>query len=128
MNRESSKIKILIVDDEIEIRNVLGRFLSKQGYLISSAADGEEAIAKLKSEHPRIILLDIRMPKKDGIAVLKEIKKIDPAVGIIMTTAIQDEEIAKRAITLGAWDYICKPIDFFYLENSILAKAVLMSE
>ncbi|MFH1258574.1 MAG: response regulator [Elusimicrobiota bacterium] len=123
---EKSKIKILVVDDEPQIRDIIARFLKKGGYQVCLAADGEEAVQALKNERPHLVLLDIRMPKMDGITALKEIKKIDPTVGVIMTTAFQDEEIAKTTIALGACDYICKPLDLFSLENSILAKVIMM--
>lgn len=123
---EKSKIKILVVDDEPQIRDILSRFLKKGGYQISLAADGEEAVQTLKNERPHLVLLDVRMPKMDGITALKEMKKIDSTVGVIMTTALQDEEIAKTAISSGACDYICKPIDLFVLENSILSKIIMM--
>jgi len=124
----SKKGKILIVDDDPAVSNFLERFLTKKSYQVSTAKNGAEAIEITKKESPQLILLDIRLPEINGIEVLKEIKKINPAIGVIMITAVQEEEIAQEAMKLGADDYICKPFDLEYLENSILAKIVLMSE
>jgi len=124
----SKKGKILIVDDDPAVSNFLERFLTKKSYQVSTAKNGAEAIEITKKESPQLILLDIRLPEINGIEVLKEIKKINPAIGVIIITAVQEEEIAQEAMKLGADDYICKPFDLEYLENSILAKIVLMSE
>lgn len=116
--------RILVVDDEIEICEILKEFLSKKGYDVDTATDGKTAITKVKEIRPHIILLDIKMPEMDGIQALKEIKKIDPAVGVIMITAVGDEELAKRAFEMGAYDYILKPVDFDYLEGVLLVRII----
>jgi len=124
---EHLKGKILVVDDDVMVRNFLERFLSKKSYQVDTAENGNQAIEIIKKERPHLVLLDIKMPAMNGIDVLKEIKKIDPSVGVIMITALQEEEIAQEAMKLGADDYICKPFDIDYLENSVLAKIVLMT-
>ncbi len=124
---EHLKGKILVVDDDVMVRNFLERFLSKKSYQVDTAENGNQAIEIIKKERPHLVLLDIKMPAMNGIDVLKEIKKIDPSVGVIMITALQEEEIAQEAMRLGADDYICKPFDIDYLENSVLAKIVLMT-
>ena len=118
--------RILIVDDDIEICNVLNRFLSKKGYEVYTALNGLSAINKVKEVRPHIVLLDIRMPGVDGIEVLKEIKKVDPAVGVIMVTGVTDEEEARKTLELGAYDYMTKPIDFNYLETVLTVKLTNM--
>ncbi len=114
--------KILIVDDEIETCKSLGAFLEPLGYQIITALNGEEALEKIKSEEPHLMLLDIRMPEMDGIEVLEHAKTLNPRMGIIMITAVQDEDIARQAIADGAHDYITKPIDLDYLESSVMVK------
>ena len=116
--------RILVVDDEIAIRNLLKEFLSRKGYDVYTASDGRTAIAKVKEIRPHIVLLDIMMPGMDGIETLKEIRKVDPRVGVIMVTAIFDEELGKRTIELGACDYITKPVSLDYLETVLMVKMI----
>jgi len=116
--------RILVVDDEIAICNLLRQFLTSKGYEVYTAPDGQTAIAEVKEIRPHIVLLDIMMPGMGGIDTLKEIKKVDPKVGVIMVTAIFDEELGKRAIELGAYDYITKPVSFDYLETVLMVKMI----
>jgi len=114
--------RILVVDDEIHIVRLLQKYLVPKEYEVFTATDGPEAIQKVKDIRPHVVLLDIIMPGMGGIEVLKEIKKIDPKIAVIMVTAVIDEELAKRAMQLGADDYITKPIDFNYLETCVMVK------
>jgi len=116
--------RILVVDDEITIRNGLKEFLSLKGYEVYTASDGRSGIAKVKEVRPHIVLLDIMMPGMGGIEVLKEIKKVDPAVGVIIVTGVLDNEVAKRTIASGAYEYIAKPIDLGYLETALMVKMI----
>ncbi len=116
--------RILVVDDEIEVCNVLRDFLTVKGYDVYTASDGRTAIAKVKEIRPHIVLLDIMMPGMGGLETLKEIRKVDPRVGVIMVTAIFDEELGKRAIELGAYDYITKPVSLDYLETVLRVKMI----
>ena len=119
--------KILVVDDEIAIRNLLKEFLNRKGYDVYTASDGRAAIAEVKEIGPHIVLLDIMMPGMGGIDTLKEIRRIDPKVGVIMVTAISDQQLGKRAMELGAFDYITKPLDFDYLETAVMVKILQLS-
>ncbi len=114
--------RILVVDDEIAIGNLLRKFLGSKGFEVHLAIDGEAAIAAVKELRPHIVFLDIMMPGMGGLEALKEIKRIDPGVGVIMVTGVSDEELAKRAIELGAFDYITKPVDFDHLETVLMVK------
>jgi len=116
--------KILIVDDEIHVVRLIQEFLTMKGYEVYTAADGTEAIQKVQELKPHIVLLDMIMPGIGGIDTLKEIKKIDPDIAVIMVTAVNDEELAKRAVQLGAYDYITKPINIDYLETCVLVKMI----
>ena len=114
--------KILVVDDEIEITEFVGEFLEEKGYHVITANDGFTALEKVKSEKPNLVLLDIMMPKMDGLEALKRIREIDLGVGVVMVTVIKGEEIGRRAMELGAFDFINKPIDLTQLENTVMVK------
>ena len=116
--------KILVVDDEIQVVRLLKEFLTSKGYEVDTALNGEEALTKVKSMNPDIVLLDIMMPGMGGIDTLKEIKKFAPNIAVIMVTAVIDEELANRAVKLGAFDYITKPIDIHYLETCVMVKMI----
>jgi two-component system, NtrC family, response regulator AtoC len=120
------KEKILVIDDEKAIRDVLEAFLTKKGYEVVVASSAEEGIEKVRTEKPRVILLDIRMPGMSGVDAIKRIREIDKDVGILMATAVLDEEIARQTIKLGASDYIIKPFDLNYLEKSLAVKIATM--
>ncbi len=116
--------KILVVDDEVEVVRLLKDFLTSKGYEVATALNGVEALAKVREMKPDIVLLDIIMPGMGGIDTLKEIKKIDPTIAVIMVTAVVDEELANRAVKLGAFDYITKPINIDYLETCVMVKMI----
>lgn len=110
-NIEKSKYKILIIDDEKPIREVLAASLQDEGYPVETAHDGESGLKALATVKPDIVLLDIWMPgKKDGIEVLKEGKKNFPDAEFIMISGHGTIETAVKATKLGAWDFIEKPL------------------
>ena len=111
-------MKLLIVDDEMEICNIFYDFFTPKGYEVIKATSGKEAIEKVKTEKPGLVFLDIRMPQMNGIEVLKQIKQIDKSIAIIMITVVKEEKIAKKAMELGAYDYVTKPLSFDYLEKA----------
>ncbi len=112
--------KILIVDDQPEVCEILRTFFEKWRYEIDTANSGKDALEKVKSWDPDLMLLDIRMPGMDGMEVLRKVRTSNPRMGVIMITAIQDEGVAAQAIAAGALDYITKPINLRQLENSVL--------
>ncbi|MHB8907554.1 MAG: response regulator [Syntrophales bacterium] len=116
--------KILVVDDEAEVVRLLKDFLTSKGYEVATALNGAEALDKVREMKPDIVLLDIIMPGIGGIDTLKEIKKIDPTIAVIMVTAVVDEELANRAVKLGAFDYITKPINIDSLETCVMVKMI----
>jgi DNA-binding response OmpR family regulator len=116
--------RILVVDDEKQVADFLGEFLGDKGYEVYTANDGLSAIQAVKAKKPHLVLLDIMMPGMGGIDVLKEIKKIDPEIGVIMTTGLKDVELAKRTLDLGAYDYITKPFNLDYLETAVMVKLI----
>ncbi|MDO8476442.1 MAG: sigma-54 dependent transcriptional regulator [Candidatus Rokubacteria bacterium] len=104
-------VKILVVDDEPDIRAVLGECLTAAGFETQEAGDGAEAVAAVQAERPAVILLDVIMPRQGGIEALPELKRIAPDVPVIMCTAYMDVPTAVRAMQLGAYDYLTKPFD-----------------
>ncbi len=116
---------VLVADDDDEIRRVLNRFLSSLAYEVLEAKDGTEALELARARRPKIILLDIAMPKKDGVEVLKELAPEMPGTGFIMITGNEDEELARECLGLGAFDYVSKPINIDSLGKSIKARLLL---
>lgn len=100
--------KILIVDDEKAIADIIKFNLEKEGYEVDTASDGEEGINKIFTWRPDLVLLDIMMPKKDGFQVLKEIRK-SLQTPVIMLTAKEEEVDKVLGLELGADDYVVKP-------------------
>jgi len=111
--------KVLIVDDEIRVREILSRKLTDDGYNCLTAPDGNAALKMLKADQVDLVLLDIMMPGKAGPEVLREIKSKYPDIAIIMVTAIADVQTAIGLMRLGAYDYIIKPIELNVLSVSI---------
>ncbi len=112
--------KVLVVDDNQDAINILSAILKKAGYAVGVAKDGLEALQKLNSDIPALILLDVMMPKMDGYEVCKAIKT-NPAISqipILMISAKTDGVSQKRGLELGAADYLMKPIQ----PNEILRK------
>lgn len=118
--------RILVVDDEIAIVDILKSFLEDKEHKVYTAYDGFEAVELAKKERPHIILLDIYLPKMDGIQVLQAIRKFDETIGIIIMTGFREKDVAQKAIELGAIDYINKPFDFDYLERALDTKLQMM--
>ena len=112
MRKKASKPLILVVDDEEEARSVILDFLRPRYECdFKEAVDGEEAINYIKENHCDLIILDIRMPKKGGMAVIKEAKNINPKIDILIVSAWVSKDVAEEAIELGATDYVLKPLD-----------------
>ena len=113
------KNKILVVDDEEALRTVLSSELEGEGYQVSTAGDGEEAIKILGSQQFHLILLDIKMPNVDGFEVLKFIKQKQPSTKVIMLTGFADLKNAIESKKLGAEDFVSKPFDLVDLLTTV---------
>jgi len=111
------KMRILVVEDGRSQRDILRDFLAGEGYHVSEAPNGERALETISNDYFDLVLLDYKMPGKDGMAVLKEIKGLNPEIDAIMMTAHGTIETAVNAMKAGAADYITKPID---LEELVL--------
>lgn len=116
------KRKILIADDEPNMIWALKKALVKEGYEIISADNGENAVEKLKEE-PDLIIMDLKMPKMNGLEALKKIKELNPKIPVIMITAHGTTDTAVEAMKIGALDYISKPFDIEEL-RVIIKKAL----
>ena len=119
--------KILIVDDEPLTCRCLEEFLTGKGYKVITASRGEEALLKVDSERPLLMLLDVRMPGMNGMEILARAKALDPHLGVIMITGVMDEDIGRQALGMGADDYLTKPVDLNYLEMSLWVKLLALS-
>ena len=102
---------ILVVDDETNIRKVLKALLEQEGYQVSEAKDGIEALSLLKKESFQTIITDLRMPQLDGMGLLEASLKHYPDIPIIIVTAHGTVDSAVSALKMGAFDYISKPFD-----------------
>lgn len=121
----AAKGLLLLADDDPSILNVLTRFLKSVGFEVLTAQDGAEAVLLARERKPDIVLLDILMPKKDGIEVLKELVPEMPESGFIMITGNEDEEVARACLKLGAFDYIEKPVNLELLGNILKARMLI---
>ena len=114
-------LKVLVVDDEEEVRNSVSEFLESQGYDAVEVADGEEALAKCFTEKPDLLLLDLRLPRVDGYQVCQTLKgnPITSVIPIIIITALNSTSQKIKGIEYGADDYIEKPFDLAELSARI---------
>jgi two-component system response regulator PilR (NtrC family) len=101
--------KILVVDDECGLREVLSIMLKRAGYAVTEASDGEEAISHISKEIFDLVITDLRMPKADGMAVLQAVKSSSPETVVLVITAFATADSAVDAMKQGAYDYLTKP-------------------
>jgi DNA-binding response OmpR family regulator len=116
--------RILIIDDEKDIVDTLADFFTARGYAVSTACDGEDGIKKFDSDNPDIVMCDIRMPKKDGFAFLKEIRASRKWVPVIIVTAMSEPASIMKGYAFEADYYITKPIN---LEEALKALQIMLS-
>jgi DNA-binding response OmpR family regulator len=111
--------KVLVVDDEFEIRDLLSRFLTEEGYEVIVAPNGEEALELAETENPEVILLDIKMPGIDGIEICKRLKAKEKTrfIPVIMATALWDTY--SESIESGAEDFVTKPFNLMELSHRV---------
>ncbi len=114
-----SKPQILVIDDEKDIGLLFEKVLAFEGYTVLTALDGESGLELVNRNKPDIVLLDLKMPKMDGIEVLQRIKKIDKNIVVIIITGYGTIDTARMTLKFGAFDYITKPIDLEYVKAVI---------
>jgi DNA-binding NtrC family response regulator len=119
------KANILVVDDEKDICMALNIILTKEGYLVKEAYNGEQAIERVKQENFDIIMTDIKMEKMDGFEVLKQVRQMSPETSVVMMTAFASVVSAVEAMRAGATDYITKP--FINDEIRLTIKRIIQS-
>jgi CheY-like chemotaxis protein len=116
--------RMLIVDDEVSVREILRDYFEDGGYTVTAVADGHEALAAFARERPEVVLLDVRMPGLDGLTVLRRLREADPEVAVIMVTANEDLAVARETLSVGAFDYVAKPFDFEHLSQTVMTAFV----
>jgi len=113
-------INILIADDLEFIKLVLRDLVEKAGFrVVGEASNGEEAVEMFQDKRPDVVLMDITMPKMDGLTALKKILKIDPGANIIMCSALGQQTLIVQALQMGAKDFVVKPFRPERVINSI---------
>ncbi|WCK54375.1 response regulator [Aneurinibacillus sp. Ricciae_BoGa-3] len=111
--------KVLVVDDQYGIRVLLFEVFGKEGYQTFQAANGKQALDIVASESPDLVILDMKIPGMDGLEILKEIKKINQSIKVIMMTAYGELDMIKEATELGAVSHFTKPFDIDELRSAV---------
>lgn len=111
--------KVLVVDDEPLFCEMVSKFLVGKGYSVVEAYGGEQALTIYSENRPDVVVLDVRMPGKDGLETLQELRASDPEASVIMVTAVLDDEVVGQTMADGALDYITKPLNLHSLELAI---------
>jgi DNA-binding NtrC family response regulator len=124
-------LKVLFVDDEIDFLETLMKRMKKRGIEVAGVGNGEQALDYLNQKSVDVVVLDVRMPGIDGIQTLREIKRIDPLMEVIMLTGHASIEVAIEGMELGAFDYLMKPADIdelFYKIQDAFKKRTIQQE
>ncbi len=111
---DGTPFKVLLVDDSVFVTKQISQILGSEGYeIVGTAGDGFEGVQKYKELCPNVdlVTMDITMPKMDGITALEQIMEFDKNARVVMITALGKEELVKKAILMGAKNYIIKPLD-----------------
>ena len=101
--------RILIVDDAAFMRMMIRDILSKEGFEIHEATNGQEAVTSYEELHPDLVTMDITMPELDGISALRAIRALDPAARVLMVSAMGQQKLIMEALEAGALDFLVKP-------------------
>ncbi len=112
--------KLLIVDDELDVREFARNFFRKRGFDVSIAAAGREALDLIYKESPDLVLLDIRMGEMSGVDVLRELRLRNNAVKVVMVSGIEEDQVVQETTVLGAIGFVHKPLVLEELEKVVL--------
>ncbi len=115
----TDKKSILVVDDELHVRDGLAEILQHEGFYVETAKDGKEALSLSVNKKFDLMISDIKMPEMDGMQLLDEMQKVNPAIRVIMVTAFGDVQTYLKSMQLGAHEYINKPIRIQELKRVI---------
>ena len=110
---------VLVVDDEPMFRSLVTKYLTRRGYQVREARNGQEALALVKEAAPQVIILDLYMPGMNGVMVLVELRGMQYKGNVIVLTGSQDERVLKEALNLGSLDVLSKPVDLERLALTI---------
>lgn len=117
---EAVDTSILLVDDNYHVRDILERYLSQQGYDVRLVSDGEAGLTALRDHLPDVLLLDINMPRMNGLEVLERMQEEGLSPSVILTISGEaDHDAARRSLELGAQDFLVKPLELAYLDWAI---------
>ena len=114
--------RLLIVDDELDVREYLRNFFKRRKIDVDTAESGEEAVAKVKEQQPDLVLLDVRMGGMDGVETLRRIRQDGSAVKVIMVTGVEDQGVLKPLKDLDIAGLIHKPLILEELEKEVLTR------
>jgi DNA-binding response OmpR family regulator len=121
-------IKLLTIDDELDVCEFIRDFFTQMGYKVFIALNGKDALAVVKKEKPKIVFLDVIMPQMNGLEVLRQIKEFEPGIKVIMVSVADDKETKEKAQQLGADEFIKKPFSRRYLEEVVIQKVIELAK
>ncbi|MBI4341691.1 MAG: response regulator [Candidatus Omnitrophica bacterium] len=102
--------RMLIVDDEPGMCRFLSRFFQQTGFVVDATTSPEEALSRIATQRPDLLLLDVRLGGVSGLELLRTIRELTPGLRVVMVSALEDEATAQEALRLGAVDYVTKPL------------------
>ena len=111
MADSSTARSVLVVDDEPDVRSLLSDLLKEEGYKVHTADSATKALAEIGKSMPDLVMMDVKLPDQDGIALLKQLKRDEPELEVIMMTAFGGSSTAIKAMEQGAYDYVTKPFE-----------------
>src|SRR5213596_2393768 len=124
MGEMKQSLRMLCVDDNPDLRKTLEQQFENEDFVVDTAEDGASALDKIRAAGYDIVLLDMKMPKMNGMTVLQEMKKLGKLTNVIMLTGIDDTQVALECVKLGARDFIQKPYDpeeLLHIVNRVLS-------
>lgn len=114
--------KLLIVDDEVDVREFAKNFFKKRNIEVFTSSSGQEALKIIEAQKPNLVLLDVRMEEMSGVEVLKKLRENNNPVKVVMVTGVEDEETVNEAYRLGIKGYVHKPLVLEELEKVVLSE------
>lgn len=120
--------KILVVDDQTAVRDMLIDHLEAQGYVVTHALNADEALHGVRRDRPQLVLLDVGLPSVNGLEVLRRLCRDYPTVGVIMITGNPDIALARATLQMGAIDYLFKPFDMDRVTRAVRSGVEVVRE